>query len=536
MKHAIGLGLLLFFGFVATSRASVFQYAVDAKNDRGDSIRAYLWVPPGAERIRGVLIGGQILMEEHFVADKDVRLACADEQLAIIYFASHVAAVFEPEKSSKPFLAAISKLADVSGYQELKVAPWLPFGHSVASLYARNIAYWKPERCFGVFCQKGGGPSAPDWSDRKILEGIPILVLKGQFEEFGPGPSGVLRDFETREVSWQSMYGGLTGIRKDDPRWLVSLLVDPGASHMTWPATAGKPVGRFIRRAAQLRIPDWPVDAKSPPELIPLDPASGVLSVGSLEKPKNVAAADYKGDMSKTLWHMDAELADAIEAFHQGMSKRPQFVTFVDPKSGNPMNWGHDLRMRINPYWVGPDTLKVATGFVDSPPPKYPAIRVKAGHAPGPIRIRVFSGPLEPAGDGIFRVMYQPRGRGRPSLLAYHLGDNSYRAAEQPAFIQFKGISSGEGQKITFSKVGRITARSRSVKLQAKSDSGLPVRFVVESGPAVVRGDRLELTDVPKRAKFPMQIRIVAYQVGSAIEPKYKSADPVVQVIEVTER
>ena len=53
------------------------------------------------------------------------------------------------------------------------------------------------------------------------------------------------------------------------------------------------------------------------------------------------------------------------------------------------------------------------------------------------------------------------------------------------------------------------------MKLQATSDSGLAVRYYVESGPAVIEGETLQLSDVPKRAVFPIKITVVAYQYGT---------------------
>ena len=56
----------------------------------------------------------------------------------------------------------------------------------------------------------------------------------GQFEEFGPGPSGVLRDFEDRETAWKGMLNALVRLREKDERNLIAYLVEPGGSHFAW--------------------------------------------------------------------------------------------------------------------------------------------------------------------------------------------------------------------------------------------------------------------------------------------------------------
>ena len=106
----------------------VFQYAVAAQ-DAGDKlITAWLWIPPDAERIPGVLIGGLTLMEQQFVVDPQIRQACRAEQLAIVYCYPAIDAVFDykQKKSAERLQQALDDLAAASGYDELATAPWFP--------------------------------------------------------------------------------------------------------------------------------------------------------------------------------------------------------------------------------------------------------------------------------------------------------------------------------------------------------------------------------------------------------------------------
>lgn len=527
---------------LAASRAhalgGVFQHAVPAKNVDGKDITAFLWVPPEADRIRGVLVGGQTLMEEHFSQDRVIREACAAEKLALVYLVPPLDAVFnyKEKRAGKLLQQVLNDLAQASGYHELAMAPLFPYGHSVSSLFASHVVCWSRTRCFGALPFKGG-LDIPGNDPSASVAGVPILVIKGQFEEFGPGPSGNLRDFEDRETSWKGMRNLLLRLREKDERHLLSLLVEPGASHFAWSESLAPYTAMFIRKASQARIPEWSVEAKEPPACREIEASSGALSSANIGNPGNEAAApvrEFKGEPQKAFWHLGLELAKAHEAFHAGMlAKKPQFVTFADVKSGRPIFVGHDLRLRLPLSWSGPDTFRVAGTFLDQAPDKYPQVEGPVGHAEGPIRFRVFAGAAEMVSPDTFRVRLDGRANLRLNLLAYHPGDAAYRHAEQQGRVQLPDkLEKGKPQKITFPRIEGLRVNGPPVKLQAASDSGLPVRYYVESGPAAVEGETLKLAEIPKRATAALKITVAAYQYGSAIEPLVQSAEPVKQVVE----
>ena len=184
----------------------VYQYAVPARDVAGKEITAFLWVPSEAKRIRGVLIGGSTLMEPEFAGDPVIRKACAVEQLAIVYFSPSLDAVFDyKEKKSAALLQqALDALAEASGYREIAVAPLFPFGHSVGTIFASHVVCWNPEALFRALLFKGGIRIPPTILTPPLWV-YPFWAIKGQFEEFGPAPSGVLRDFEDRETAWKGL-------------------------------------------------------------------------------------------------------------------------------------------------------------------------------------------------------------------------------------------------------------------------------------------------------------------------------------------
>ena len=72
-----------------------------------------------------------------------------------------------------------------------------------------------------------------------------------------------------------------------------------------------------------------------------------------------------------------------------------------------------------------------------------------------------------------------------------------------------------KNQFITFPHVNNIDVNTRSVTLKATASSKLPVEYFVRSGPAVIVGNQLVITQVAEGTKFPVPITVGAYQVGT---------------------
>jgi hypothetical protein len=72
--------------------------------------------------------------------------------------------------------------------------------------------------------------------------------------------------------------------------------------------------------------------------------------------------------------------------------------------------------------------------------------------------------------------------------------------------------------------------------LKATSSAGLPVEYYVAYGPAVVEHGTLRIVELPRRAKYPVDIKVVAYQYGRGIEPLVQTAAPVEQTVRIEGR
>jgi hypothetical protein len=520
-----------------------WQWAVPVELAGDKKTTAMVWVPPSAKRVRGVLIGGMGALTN----DAGVRKACESESLAIVHAGIDSIFNYKTGQGPETFQAVLKAAAEATGYREIEVAPFFVFGHSVGTNYATSAACWQPRRCFGTVPFKGGLVYPPGCDPNADLSGVPVLIISGQFEEFGGGPSGVLRDYEDRDSGWRGGRLAYLGMRARNERMLISFAVEAGTTHMAWSPRDGELVGLFIRKAAGARIPDWPVDAKEPVKCKEIDLASGALTSTAITNPAAPKPALYKDypdsiqtPRKATWWHVDLEMAQAWHAFHAGrFGKRTQYVTFADPATGKALYSKHDLRFDAKAKWVGADTFQVAGTFLLEVRDKYPAPEPPISHASGPVGFRLFSlggsGAVEQVGPDTFRVTAgSAKGGASAAITAYHDGNETFRYAEQPARLKLDANVKGKAQTVTFPPIGDLKAGGEA-KLAATADSGLPVRYAVNHGPAVVRDGKLVICGIPPRAKLPLSVKVTACQWGSSVEPFVQTAEPVSQTVAVKE-
>lgn len=518
--------LVLFLAHLTSATAAVFQYAVPVATPKGEST-AFLWLPPQAPQVRGVVMAGMTLMEREFVKAPVIRQACAEEQLALVFLKCGLGAADVPK--------VLEDFARVSGYEELAVAPLFFVGHSAGGPQAKECAIRHASRCFGVVQYRGGVPGGTN----AVPPGVPALMMLGQFDEFG----GVMRDAQGRE-SWEGGRDALAAFRAQNDRHLASLVVEPGAGHFAWSERNAAYLGLFLRKAAQARLPkSWPVDARQPIPLREILPRSGWLTDLTLKTagPHHPALYEqYSGPKTNAAWHFDREMAEATVAYHlDGFGKKDQFIKWNDPVWVDAGARFYFTRLQ----WIGDgQTFAVHPAYADKYPglyqghgPRWPEAGQPVGHSDAPIFTRPVGGPVTLAGAHAFRMQFDalaPASEGgRVTFLAYSRGDHEYRYTEQVGMMPrgFNGFKSGKPQTITFPPIGDLRPDSPPVKLTATSDAGLPVEFYVAVGPADIANGQLRLTELPRRAKFPITIKVVAWQFGRALEPLVQTATPVEQ-------
>jgi hypothetical protein len=492
----------------------------------------FLWVPPQAMQVRGVVLAGMTSMEREFVQDEQIRRVCAEEGLAIIFLQCGL--------SSADPMQILRDSAAASGYAELTQAPLFFVGHSAGGPQAKAMAIRYAERCFGLVQYRGGVPGdAKNDPAHVVPPGVPALAMVGQFDEFG----GRMRDENGRENAWEMGREGLLAYRGSEEGHLGSIVVEPGAGHFAWSEGNAKYFATFLQKAARARIPDWRADSDAPVKCKSVDPKTGWLTdltVRSFDQARPHAWNSYPEDRSKAQWHFDEEMANANVAYHVGWGRKDQFIRWdhrvhVDAGVRNfiqDVKWVDDGRtFEVRPTYAKayPTTQPNAPRWADAGKP--------AGHSNAPIKVKKVSGPVEAAGDQKLRITFSTLcpavGWGRITFMAYSEGDQEYRRTELVGMLPrgFAGFKSGKVQKITFPPIGDIKVNDPPIALGATSDSGLPVDYYVATGPAVIEGRKLVLKDLPTRATYPLRVTVVAYQFGRSIETPVQTAEPVEQTI-----
>jgi hypothetical protein len=522
---------LIFLALIdMAASAAVFQYSVPVATSRGQKA-AFLWIPSDAKQVRGVVMGGMTLMEREFAKDEQIRQACANQQLAIVFLKCGL--------GQADLQKVLDDMAKVSGYRELSVAPLMFIGHSAGGPQAKACAIRMASRCFGLVLYRGGVPGGVD----SVPPGIPALMMVGQFDEFG----GTMRN-ETGRETWEGGRDAIAAFRAQDQRHLASIVVEPGAGHFAWSDRNALYLALFIRKAAHAHIPQtWPVDATEPIALKEIDHRKGWLTElpGRVKNKFNPAPWEkYQGDKVNTAWHFDKEMAEATIAYHAGgFGKKDQFIKWDDPYWVDAGTRFFFTRLK----WVGDgQTFEVHPVYADAYPsqykgrgPRWLSTGKPVGHSTAPIFVRQVSGPVIATSPNTLRMQYDnlaPATEGsRVTFMAYSAGDSEYRYTELVGMMPrgFAGLNKGKEQTITFPPVDNLNVDSGPVELKATSDSGLPVEYYVAHGPATIVKGKLKIAELPSRHVFPITVKVVACQFGRGVEPMVKTAMPIEQTIQI---
>ncbi len=519
--------------------AAVWQWSVVVKGERESTgpARAFLWIPPDCQRVRGVVLAQHNMEEISILENPKFRQALRDLAFAEIWCAPAFDHVFRFNAGAgKTFNGLIEALAAASGYAELKFVPVVGLGHSAAASWPYYFAAWRPERTLAALSVSGQWPFfrdpafAPDIWGVKTIDFIPALESMGEYESADTWSNEGLKE------------------RQQHPLMPLSMLANPAQGHFASTDQKVEYLALFLIKAVQYRMPaDWTGDGA--PKLRPIDPtkAGWLVDRWRFDQPPLAAAApvgSYQGDPAQAFWFFDEEMARATETYqarYRGL--RPQLVGFTQDGQMVPQKDEHlQVTPKFEPQADGV-TFKLKGAFYDAVPGGSPRPAQWAGrpagspigHASGggPVSIERICGPVEKLAPDTFSLRLQKEDstdeqRYELVLAATHPGDQNYKPAVQQAHLWVPARNKeGRDQKITFPAIPDQRAGAKSVPLTAASDSGAVIYYYVREGPAEVSGATLTLTAIPPRARFPVKVTVVAWQYGRALEPRLKTAEPV---------
>jgi hypothetical protein len=533
-----GVALLL---LAAQAGAAVWQWSTPVNNGR-----AFLWIPPDCKQVRAVVVGQNNMIEEGILEHAIMRKELTKLGIAEIF----IAPPFENwqnatnnDAANAKFDALMKSLAEVSGYSELKVAPIVPLAHSAMASYPWNFAAWNPSRTLAILSVHGDAPQTDrvgngkpnvDWGGRNI-DGIPGLMVMGEYEWSDDRLTPALK------------------FRAEHPKAAIAMLAELGNGHFNFCDDLIKFLAMFIRKSAEARLPAE-FFADKPPVLKLVNPTKGwLVERWHLNQPRMVkpaAFAKYAGDLHEAFWCFDKEMALATQNYYSDQPvKLPQLLGFVqDGKIVPQTDSLEQVRLKFEPQADGV-TFNLSPTFLNSVETgsknlsRWSCLPAGSllGHATGggPIVVHKIIGPVEQAGANTFvvslnRLNSTTDWRGSDIWLwASHPGDAKYKNIVQQALIKVPSFNEGAEQHITFPKISDQKAGTKALKLGAKSDSGREVHYYVREGPAEISGDELQFTKIPPRSKFPVEVTVVAWQLGRGGDPKLKTAAPVEHMFEI---
>ena len=530
--------LLSLFMQVAKVAAAPWQWSVEIKELISEETNAhpsaYLWIPENCKQVRAVIIGQHNMTEETIFEHPEFRKNMGKLGIAEIWITPGIDQRWDVTKGTQQIFETMMKnLSEVSGYTELEFAPVIPIGHSAMATYPWNFAAWNPERTLAVLSIHGDSPRTHltgygranlDWGTRTI-EGIPSLMVMGEDEW------------------WEDRLITSFDYRREYRNAPLSFLADAGHGHFDISDELIDYLSLFLKKTVEYRLPEHS-SLDAPIQLIPVEAKNGWLADRwrKNEKPTAEAASydKYKGDKNHAFWYFDKEMADATEKYYANeRGKTEQYIGFE--QKGKLITFNPKSHVRMSPSFQ-PEadgvTFHLKAVYTDTLRNEY-----SKEHSTHPIRMSRICGPVEVVNDTTFTVRFYRMGLDNPKrtggicLMASVKQDHKYRSAVQQVEIRIPYRNKeGIPQRIIFPKLSDAKASVKEISLKGTADSGLPVYYYVKEGPAEIKGDKLVLTKIPPRAKFPVKVTVVAWQYGRSGEPKVQTAEAVEQSFYITAR
>lgn len=509
-------------------QASEWQWSVKIRDyvspETNACPEAFLWIPSDCKQVRTIVVGQHNMCEEPIFEHPTFRKTMADLGFAIIWITPGIDQSWDVANGcQKYFDVMLNNLADVSGYSELSNAPIVPLGHSAMATFPWNFAAWNPDRTLAIISYHGDAPRTNltgygrdnlEWGRTRNIDGIPGLMIQGEYEW------------------WEARVNPALAFRMMYPESCISFLCDTGHGHFDVSDEVVNYISLFLRKAAQYRLPEkQPLDKSS--QLRKVDIKKGWLAErwhpDHKKREQTTPFSEYKGDSHDAFWYFDKEMADQTEEYYANeRNKKNQYIGFTQKgKFINYQNTHAGYSMEFEPENDGL-TFHISPLFVDSS-----RIRPSTNRsANGNIRVDRICGPVEKINDTTFTVRFYHMGLNNQRrtndiwLLASNSGDKEYKSAVQQINIKIPYPNKdGKKQVIEFEPIKNIHRDSKPVKLNAVSDSGLPVYYYVKEGPVKIEYNKLIINKIPPRAKYPVKVTVVAWQYG--IDCKYKTAEAV---------
>ena len=511
--------------------AGEYQWSVKARGyispETDANPEAFLWIPQDCQYVRAIVVGQHNMCEETIFNNEKFRRTMSELGFAIVWITPGINYEWDVKSGCQEvFDNLLNDLAEVSGYDEIKNAPIVPLGHSAMATSVWNFAAWNPGRTLAVVSYKGDAPRTNltgygrgnlEWGRTRNIDGIPGLMIEGEYEW------------------WEARVNPALAFRMMYPESCISFLGDVGHGHFDAFDPVVDYITLFLKKAAVYRL-----DENKPGELKKINPREGWLaqrwSPDGKKRPETAPFVQYKGNPHDAFWYFDEDMARATERYYTSKTgKNTAYIGYMQQGKLLPFNEASHVRYSL-PFKPTQDglTFNLSAVFTDS------LHRSKVLHRSNdPISIHVINGPVQKINDTTFRIQFYRMGlenkrrTNEITLVACHPGNSAYKSAVQEIGMKIPyPLTAGKRQHIFFPGLQDKTANAAPVELSAISDSGLPVFYYVKEGPAIIQGNKLALTKIPSRAKYPVKVTVVAWQYG--LQGEVQTAEAVKRIFYIT--
>lgn len=535
MTKKIFITIICVFFEVAIIMAAEWQWSVRindfVSSETNDHPQAFLWIPPQCKQVRAVIVAQHNMLEEGILEHSKFRKEMAKSGIAEVWITPGVSQNWDPTTNAQQvFENMLDSMSTISGYTELKFAPIIPIGHSAMATFPWNFAALNNTRTLAILSIHGDAPGTNltgygrtniDWTNLKI-DGIPGLMVEGEYEW------------------WEARVQPALDYKRRNPNACISFLCDAGRGHFDYSEQLIDYLCLFIEKALKYRLPKQ-MDKNKPVQLIPVNPQNGWLAdrwhIDSVPNAKTALFTKYQGNRNNAFWYFDKEMAQKTEAIYaRQRGKKRQYLGYCSANELISFNskhfYGYVPAFKPDSDGV---TFHLSAVFTDSL-----HLNISDKHANRKPVISRICGPVVKVNDSTFRIQFYRMGMDNPRrtagicLMQANDGDKTYKSAVQQCLIKIPYRNTeGTSQVISFDSIQDVSFRTKFVKLNAKSDSGLKVYFYVQDGPAEIVDDKLIITKLPMSAKYPLNVTVVAWQYGRNIESKIQTAQTVTRTFRI---
>lgn len=473
------LYLIIGLGFYGKSEGQRWTFSDTLwHNNRLNEAKFYL-PNSAAGEIRGLIICANTLAEELFLEHSTIRALAEEEKLGLILIKPSPVSSFGTGgglgTDTTIFNRIIEKLITESGHEALGYLPFLTFGHSTSSAFARNMAWWKPERTLGSIVFKGGAIRRPSWASKSLAH-VPMMAISGQFEEYGP--NGGCAPPRGNEANYRACADSILKLRagQDDPVLGMGVML-PGEGHFALSEAAVTIMRLFIKKCLTYRLPTSVSQNEETPLLLPNEETAWYGDSTFNSGPMLIDTFPNIADPTQYFFLFDREFASAWKALHEGKTTRIRQNIAPNGQSLSLTNTSQAIRY---------EDCSGMTYRADIRNGAETTLSVTTPQSGLELNYQKVSGPIIQTGSNTFRSNFLDNYAGNSTYLnIFQQGDETYNFGERTIRVVVTNRTSGTAQVLSVDPIADKEP-NETFSINYTNSSGLTPEIFIVSGPAIL--------------------------------------------------